>query len=503
MPKTVEEILKEEGVIKPQPKEDREKIKVEEEIDLRKIVMSIEKLQTQIEGFKDMREQNDEKVRELTEKIGEIRSMFFQRESLIKETETKVKMLDDVVSDINPQKYMKELEKSKQEILEAQAKVEKVEVAEKDISNSLSALRQTMQNIKSVENLEKMLNEVKENVTKSRVLKDDIDRMAAKSERFYLEMEGRIKEFIEIKAKADKIDDLTKELTRSIDAINIRLTGFITKSDVEDLKKNVNSIFSSNKDYIESKLKELGSFLDLPSEEINNRINQLKKRRVEVSNLLMSIEEQYRKAFISQKTYDEVKQRNENIIKQIEQELDQLQSGERFSLKSLPSIIGRIEDTTTNLERRLDDFEKTTDESFKALNSESNLTNVTEVIKIQTNMLDDMVRKIKEMNDKISKIVGGLNSFEYRIKFFEVLDNLVRVDDSNDITFYINGLEDLISSMKIANMWDNHREKLTLNLLADISTNWRKYGYNEIAKVFEDEIEKIKSLETNKVMLKY
>jgi len=40
-------------------------------------------------------------------------------------------------------------------------------------------------------------------------------------------------------------------------------------------------------------------------------------------------------------------------------------------------------------------------------------------------------------------------------------------------------------------------------LLADISTNWRKYGYNEIAKVFEDEIEKIKSLETNKVMLKY
>jgi uncharacterized coiled-coil DUF342 family protein len=360
-----------------------------------------------------------------------------------------------------------------------------------------------LQNIKSVENLEKMLDEVKENVTKSRVLKDDIDRMAAKSERFYLEMEGRIKEFIEIKAKADKTDDLTKELTRSIDAINIRLTGFITKSDVEDLKKNVNSIFSSNKDYIESKLKELGSFLDLPSEEINNRINQLKKRRVEVSNLLMSIEDQYRKAFISQKTYDEVKQKNENIIKQIEEELDQLQSGERFSLKSLPSIIGRIKDTTTNLERRLDDFEKTTDESFKALNSESNLTNVTEVVKIQTNMLDDVVRKIKEMNDKISKIVGGLNSFEYRIKFFEVLDSLVRVDDSNDITFYINGLEDLISSMKVVNIWDRHREKLTLNLLADIATNWRKYGYNEIAKVFEDEIEKIKSLETNKVMLKY
>ena len=503
MPKTVEEILKEEGVIKPRPQEDKEKIKVEEEIDLRKIVMSIEKLQTQLETFKDTREQNDEKIRELTEKIGEIRSMFFQRESLIKETETKVKMLDDIVSDINPQKYMKELEKSKQELLEAQAKVEKVEVAERDIASSLSTLRQTMQNIKSVENLEKMLDEVKENVTKSRGLKDDIDRMAAKSERFYLEMEGRIKEFIEIKAKADKIDDLTKELARSLDSINIRLTGFVTKSDIEDLKKNVNSIISSNKDYIESKLKELGSFLDLPSEEIATRANQLKKRRVEVSNLLMSIEGQYKKAFISQKTYDEVKQKNENILRQVEEELSQLESGEKFSLKSLPSIISKLEDITNNLDRRFEDFQKTTDESFKALSSESNLANITEVVKIQTNMLDDVVRKMKEMNDKFSNIATGLNSFEYRIKFFEILDSLVRADNSRDITFYMTGLEDLISSMKIIKLWNEHRENLTLNLLADIATNWRRYGYNEIAKVFDDEIEKIKSLETNKIMLKY
>ena len=504
MPKTVEEILKEEGVIKPIPREEKEKIKVEEEIDLRKIVMTLEKLQTEIDAFKDVREQNDERIRELTEKIGEIRSMFFQRESLIKETETKVKMLEDTVADIDQKRYIKELEKGKQEIIESQAKVEKLELVERELNTGLNELKQTMQNIKSVENLEKILSEIRDSLNKSRELKDDIDRSAGKTERFYLEMENRIKDYNEIKEKVDKTDDLAKELTRSIDSINIRIAGLVSKTDIEDFKKAVNSIISSNKEFIDVKIKELESFLSLPTEEITVRVKQLQKRRVEVSNLLLSIEDQYKKAFISQKTYDEVKQQNENILRQIEEELSQLQSEEKFSLKTLPSIIGKLEDKTNSLYRKIEDLEKTTQESFDAINSESKLTNVTDVLKIQTNMLDDVIRKMKEINEKITSMSTNLNSFELRIKFFEILDNLVRIDDSKDISFYIAELEDLVSTMKIANMWDSRREKLTLNLLYDISNNWRKYEYNEIAKIFDDEIEKIKSLKTsNKVMLKY
>jgi chromosome segregation ATPase len=503
MPKTVEEILKEQGVIKEPPPEEKEKIKFEEEIDLRKIVMSIEKLQTQIDTFKDVREQNDEKIRELTEKIGEIRSLFFQREGLIKETETKVKMLEDVVTDINPSKYMKEMEKRKEEILEAQAKVEKVEVVEKELNDGLSKIRQTMQNIKSVENLENMLNEVKDNISKSRELRADIDRMSGKTERFYFEMENRIKDFVDLKGRIDKTDDLVRELTRTADGINIRLSGFVLKTDLEDFKKSANSIISSNKDFIDKKIKEIESFLSLPSEEINNRVDQLKKRRVEVSNLLVSLEEQYKKAFISQKTYDEVKQKNENILKQIEEELGQLQAGEGFSLKNLPSIISRIEDRANNIDRKIENLEKTTEESFETLSPDSKLSNITEVIKVQTNMLDDLIKKVKEINDKVASLSITLSSFDSRIRFFEILDSLIRVDSSKDITFYLSQLEDLISSMKVVNAWDGRRESLTLNLLTDIGNNWRKYGYNEVAKVFDDEIERIKSIGSNKVMLKY
>ncbi|MEM5778121.1 MAG: hypothetical protein QXK49_00615 [Candidatus Aenigmatarchaeota archaeon] len=501
MAKTVEEILKEEGVIKETPKE--EKVGFEEEkIDLNKVVMNIEKLQAEINAMKDFKQHTDDVIRELTEKIGEIRSMFFQRETLIKETETKVKVLEDIVSDINPSKYMKELEKRKEEILEIQARTEKLETIGKDLANNVNSLKQTLQNIKSIENLERILNEIRDNVSKERELKNDIERIAGKSERFYFEMENRIKEFIDLKGRTDKLEDLTKEITRSVDSLNIRLTSFISKTDLEDFKKNVNKIISSNKEYIENKIKEMESFLSLPSEEIKGRIEQLKKRRVEVSNLLLNIEEQYKKAFISEKTYNEVKQKNENILKQIEEELNQLQTGERFSLRSLPAIISKLEDRTNILERKIEENKKHLDETIKSTLSDSKIANVTEVVKIQTDMLDDVIKKVKEINDKLSALTLSINSFDLRIKYFEIIDGLIRVESSKDIMNYLNDLENLVSNMKVNNLWDVNRENLTLNLLTDIANNWRKYGYNEIAKIFDDEIEKIRSNKTQ-IMLKY
>jgi tetrahydromethanopterin S-methyltransferase subunit B len=503
MPKTVEDILKEQGVIKPIPQEEVETEKFEKEgTDLRKIQMSIEKIQAEIQTLKDFKQQTDEVSRELTEKIGEIRSLFFQRETLIKETETKVKVIEDTVSDIGPSKYLRELEKRKEEILEVQAKIEKLELVQRDLVNGLSTLKQTLQNIKSVDNLEMILNEIKDNVSRGRELKSDIERASAKSERFYFEMENRIKDFVVLKDRTDKLDGLTKELTKSVDGVNIRLASFISRSDIEEFKKNINVSMTSNRALIEDKLKEIESFLSLPTEEIANRTNQLKRRRVEVSNLLLNIEEQYKKAFISEKTYSEVKQKNEEILKQIEDELRQLQSGERFSLKTLPSLISKIEDRTIVLDNKFDEQKKYIDGSLKSMISESRLSSVTEVVKIQTDMLDDVVKKIKDVSDKITKLSTNVNSFDLRIRFFEVMDGLIRVDNSNEITYYLTELEKLISAMRDNKLLEPHKESLIVNILTDISSNWRKYGYNDIATVFDNEIEKIKS-NKKEIMLKY
>lgn len=503
MAKTVEEILKDEGVIKPVPEQNKEERPKEEKPDLTRMMINIEKLQTEVNTIKDFKKQNDEVLRELTEKIGEIRSLFFQRESLIKETETKVKTLDDIVSDISPSKYMREMESRKKEVLEVQARMEKFELIGRGLTNDTNNLKQTLQNIKSVENLEKVLNEIQNNVSKNRELKSDIEREAGKTERFYLEMENRMKEFLEIKERISKTEDLAKELIRSMDVINIRLAGVISKSDIEDFKKSVNNDINANKQYTDTKLKEIENFLNLPSQEIGSRLEQLKKRRDDTSKFLINLEDQYKKAVVSEKTYIEVKQQNENLLKQIGEELSQLQTGQTLSFRNLPSIIGTLDTRTNNLEKRMDDERSIIDESLKNVLSNSKISNIAEVVRTQTNMLNEVVNKMKEINDKLTTLSNAVGSFESRIRFFEILDGLIRVDNSKDINFYLAELEKLALSMKSSGLWDNNRQSLTLNLLRDISENWKRYGYEDIAQVLDNEIAKIKSMETHNYMLKY
>ena len=518
--KTVGEILEEEGVIKPLPKE-REKPKAdfgEEEINIRKVVMSVEKLKNELDTLKELKFQSDEKIGDVVEKLGEIRSLLFQRDSLIKETELKVKKLEDIVADINPISILKEMEKRKQEILQVQAKTEKAEEINKISIEDIKKLKEILQNIKSVENLQKILTEIQDLVSKAHSTRADMDRLAGKTERFYLETENRVREFPSYKAKVEQVDELSKEIMKSVDDIHIKLGNLVQKSDLEDFKKGVNDILMSNRHIIDSKIKELENFLSIPEEETISRLNELKQRKKTVSNLLANIEEQYRSATISEKAYNEIKTKNENMLRQLEEEIKMLESGGKFTLKSLPSIIDTLEAKVVLLEKTTEEqknYTKTTLDSIegrmRSLISDTNfielknridslesekLFGITGAIKRQTDIMEDVVSKIKETNNKILSI-------EIRIRFFEIMDNLIRMDNSKDISTYLTELENIITGMKSNKMWDSTRENITINLLMDIANNWSKYGYAEIAKMFFNEVERMKAPEMNKHMLKY
>jgi hypothetical protein len=111
--KTVGEILQEQGVISPvrEEKKEQQKEDIEEkkisflgEIKIKQLVMDLEKIKAEVEGLREVKFSSDERIKELSESIGEIRSMLFQKDSLVKELETKIKLLEDSVNDIEPKK---------------------------------------------------------------------------------------------------------------------------------------------------------------------------------------------------------------------------------------------------------------------------------------------------------------------------------------------------------------------------------------------------------------
>jgi chromosome segregation ATPase len=307
----VGEILKEEGVIKEEKEEERP---ATEKIDVHNVLMEVEKLRAIVDTLKTVKFDVDERIRELAEAIGEIRSLFFQRDAEIKEIGTKLERIEESVKDIKPEKMRKQLEERDRELNAVNAKLEKLEEMFKDLNQRLAKTEKILENIKSVENLKEIMEAVQEKLRKIEELKFSVERDAAKTERFYLESEKRIGEFQEMKEKISKIEELTKELVRSVDENRIKLDAAVTKQDLEKA--------------IEEKLR-----IGKRKEE---KIAEKEEEKKEIISLLKSIEEQYNKGFISHAAYSEIVEKNRAMLERLEDDIRRLKSEE------LPKDIGEM-----------------------------------------------------------------------------------------------------------------------------------------------------------------
>jgi len=332
--KPVGEILKEEGIIKEE-REVEEK-PTEEKVDIHNVLVEVEKLRAVIDTLKTVKLDTDQRIRELAEAIGEIRSLFFQRDAGIKEMETKLEKIEEVVKDIKPEKIRKQLEERDKELNVVNAKLEKLEEMSKDLSQRLVKIEKILEGIKSMENLKEMVDEIEEKVRKIEELKFSVERDTAKAERFYLESEKRLGEVREIREKLSKIEELTKELVRSVDENRIKLDAAVTKQDLEKA--------------IEEKLR-----IGKRKEE---KIAEKEEKKKEIVSLIKSIEEQHNKGLISDAAYSEIVEKNRAILEKIENDIKKLKSEEepKDVGEMLDLLQEKIEELTTmiaTLEKRI------------------------------------------------------------------------------------------------------------------------------------------------------
>jgi len=483
--KTVEEILKERGVIKPIPKE-RIETRPEEELgaDSKKILMSLEKIRTELDMLKDEKRETDDRLRDIVESLGEVRSLIFQRETLIKEIESKVKLLDEEISDIRPKRFMKEIDTRRQEIEENQVKIEKLEAMSKELLSDVKSFKEVLENIRSIENLRKTLEEIEGTVSKSREIKSQIDRLAGKAERFYIEMENRIKQFSGLEAKVENLDGLTKEMTRTIDDVNIRLGAFAPKEDLDSFRRTIDDVVLSNRREIEEKIREIESIIKIPPKEIKIKMEELKKKEGTIQKMLENIDDQFHKAAITQNAYNEIKDKNQKLLAGIREEIKKLEGEEEISAKTLPVIIEELYGDIDSVKMKVNLLEKN-------IGPPQEKGEVTGTLKTQTEMIRNVLDKFKDISQKITDLNKDMRSCSLRIRLFEILDMLIRMESREDISFYISELENTVSEMKAMHIWEKSRGKMIGGLLRDLGQNWKEFGYEEIAGLFEGEIGKI------------
>jgi chromosome segregation ATPase len=520
MEKTVGDILKEQGVISPERKtEQKEEVKISlfGEAKNRQLEIDIEKIKAEIQALREIKFTSDQRIKELAESIGELRSTLFQKDNLVKELEAKLKMIQDNVNEFDPKKIARQFQKQEEATQLSQIKVEKVESVYKDVYRRVEESQKILDSIKSMENLKEKVSQIEGLVSKSMENKDEVDRLTNKTEKIYDKIEGKISEIEKLKAGLEKIDDLTKEMAKSIDETSIKIAGLAKKEDIESVKNNINDLVVSNKEQMEKKFKEIDDALNIPTEEINSKITELTKKKFDVNNLLSSLEEQYRIGAVKKETFDEVKERNDSMLIRLDEEIKRLEGHMGLSIKTLPSFINELQENikvveeknermerdlqpVLNLEARTYVLESTIEIIKNQINQvgPEKMARMANAVDTQTEIVGDILLKLKEVNRRLMDAKVNLTDYENRTRFFEIMNIIVRTRNIDDISLYLSELEKLMSKLKLDKLWTEEKQYLTENLLMELSENWNEAGRDDIAKLFKIFLDRMRTPSFNR-----
>lgn len=295
------------------------------------LLVKLEKIDGKLEVVDRFRETTDERTSRLSEQIGELRSMIMERERTSRNMEADFEKIKTLVKEIDPMALVKESEKKEKKIIETQVKIEKLENTISKLGEEVSGFRKVMDKIKSFENLVDLAKEVRGKISDVEDSKKYTDRLAAKVEAIFGELNKKLLELEEYKTKIDNLDELTRELVKSLDEAKMNITDMKdrveklpTSKDFEDKYLNlVGAVDALEKktrilelekisEDLGERMKELGTdFVEL------KRLEELSKERRRITELMTSVEEDHKQGLISDDSYEEVKKKNQELLVEI------------------------------------------------------------------------------------------------------------------------------------------------------------------------------------------
>ncbi|MBU5689416.1 MAG: hypothetical protein KQA41_04300 [Candidatus Aenigmarchaeota archaeon] len=292
-----EELKAKYGVTKEIPKqavEDDVKIearKQQAEVNSLDLLLRVEKIEGKLSVFEDIKDDINERISRLSEEIGELRSSFLELDKNFSSLESKIEKTIEIVNEVQPEKFSKELQKKEADILKLQADIEAIRNILASIKRDNETVKAILEKIKNIDAVVAMYKKLSEKIQLIDDTKVYVDRLAGKSETIFAEMESKMKDVEDMKAKVSKLDDLTVDLVKMLDGVSIKIPKLIEKDGAQKLieemvKKNIQDL---NKNY----LNDLKALVDQTKIDAKKEIEEEKKKLLnslnEITGLLSSV----------------------------------------------------------------------------------------------------------------------------------------------------------------------------------------------------------------------
>ena len=277
------------------------------------IEVEIEKLKTMLETVRETGHITDETIQTISEGIGELRSLIFQTDASLKETMVKMEKIEDDIAEVRPKEIVKKFRESETKNEREDLEIEKLQKKSESASEKLNKIYEMLKSIDGIENLVNVNKKIQEKLKDVDEAVKYIGRIGAKTEKQFMDLSRGLEDLILFKAKQEDLDESLKDIMKSIDALNVKFEGYVSKKDL--------NVFREDIFLIEKQLESINKVLPLAELKLPENIIDLRKEREDILLLLDSLREQYEKKKITKAEYKSFKEGNEKRLKEIEDEL--------------------------------------------------------------------------------------------------------------------------------------------------------------------------------------
>ena len=485
------------GVMKEIPKQkiENEEIWKAEEIEsspkeeiesMSDLVLKTEKIEGKLDVIGGYRDELNERLSQMSEEIGELRSMIMESDRSFSKVETEFEEIKEVVGDIEPLKVKKGFEKKEQEIMENRVKIEKTENLLKALEKESQNFRKIMEKIKSFDNLADISKKINEKIDSIEDTKKYADRTSAKVENIFSEVTEKVNELQNQKEKIIKLDELTTEITQMLDEISIKMKDFSQTKDFksfqEEIRNDINKI-EGNRNRIEEvakliKERDINNKIEnVKQPEITNYLNDLNERisgfvDIEsVDKIIKTIEKDYQKIIQNKSKIEDL----ESVTKELSGRFDEL-SKIRGKIKSFDDLL----EVSTRLEKRFLEIDELSELPQK-------IKKIKQIIEKQNSVISDLIDSIERVKNIPDINIKELNNFNHSLRFYQLINILPFLKDEVKLKEYSDEMKKIIRKMRESGTWNSKKERF-MNDILNASKKMIKFGnQDEIL----DKIEKI------------
>jgi DNA repair exonuclease SbcCD ATPase subunit len=205
-------------------KEEKKKKEEKKEETIPELLLRIEKVDSKLELMNNFRVTTEERMTDMSEKIGELRSSLLSLEKRFTSIETGTESVLEMVKEISPASIKKDIGRKDQEILELRAEIEKHGEMLESLRRQGKEISTILNQIGNIENILRISRTIGDKLAALDETRVYVERTSTKIEAIFSELSEKLKDVEAQKEKVKKLNELNVDMAKTLDELSIKVS---------------------------------------------------------------------------------------------------------------------------------------------------------------------------------------------------------------------------------------------------------------------------------------